>query len=80
MGWHGVATATPEQQDGIFLPPLRIFLQFFVVVFCYFIFVAKERSPKILVEINVGLCSLQENSVFSCIQFIHLIVITLSVK
>ena len=76
MGWHGVATAPPGQQDAIFLPPLRIFLQFFIVVFCCFIFVAMERSPKTLTEINVGLCSLQENSVFSCIQFIHLIVIT----
>ena len=31
-----------------------------------FIFVAaKERSPKILVEINLGLCSIQENSTFA---------------
>ena len=45
MGW----------QDAIFLQPPRIFLQFFIVVFCCFIFVAKERSPKILVETNLGL-------------------------
>ena len=76
MGYHGVATATPGQQDAIFLPPLRIFLQFFIVVFCCFILVAKESSAKSLVEINLGLCNIQENSVFSCIQFIHLIVIT----
>ena len=25
MGWHGVANATPGQQNAIFLPPLRIF-------------------------------------------------------
>ena len=31
MGWRGVATATPGQQDAIFLPPLRIFLQFLIV-------------------------------------------------
>ena len=31
MGWRGVANATPGQQDVTFLPPLRIFLQFFVV-------------------------------------------------
>ena len=31
-----------------------------------------------MVEINLGLCNIQENSVFSSIQFIHLIVITKS--
>ena len=55
MGWHGVANATPGQLDPIFLPSPRIFLQFFTVVFCCFISVAKEISPKILVEINLGL-------------------------
>ena len=65
MGWHGVATATAGQEDTIFLPLLRIFLQFFIVVFCCFIFVAaKERSPKSLVEIHLGLYNIQENSVF----------------
>ena len=37
------------------------FLAFFIVVFCCFIFVAKERSPNIFVEINLGLCNIQEN-------------------
>ena len=27
MGWHGVANATPKQEDTRFLPPLHIFLQ-----------------------------------------------------
>ena len=58
MGWHGVANATPGQQDAIILPSLRIFLQFFIVVSCCFIFVAKETSPKMLVEINLGLCNM----------------------
>ena len=69
-----MTNATPGQQDAIFLPPMRIFLQFFIVVFCCFIFVAKERSPNIVVEINLGLCKMQETSVFSWIEFIHLIV------
>ena len=73
MGWHGVANATPRQQDAILLPPLRIFLQFFIV---FIIVAAKERSPIILVEINLGLCNIQENSIFTCILFTHLIVIT----
>ena len=68
---HGVADATPGQQDTI---SLIIFLQFF---YCCFIFVAKERFPKILVEINLGLFNIQENLIFSCTHFRQLIVITL---
>ena len=52
MGWHGEANATPGQRDAILLPPLRIFLQFFNGCF---IIAAKERSPEILAEINLGL-------------------------
>ena len=37
---------------------------FLAISNCCFISVAKERSPKILVEINPGLCSIQENSMF----------------
>ena len=52
MGWHGVPPlgigcypfATPEN-----------FLAFFF--YCCFIIVAKERSPKILVEMNLALCT-----------------------
>ena len=48
----------------------------FLAIFYYcFIFVAMERS-KILVEINLGLCNIQGNSIFSCIHLMHLIVIT----
>ena len=65
MGLHGVANATPGQQDAIVLPPVKIFLQFFIVVSCCFISLAKESSPNIVVEINLGLCNIQENSVFS---------------
>ena len=64
MGWCGVATATAHQEDTIFLPPLRIFLQFFIAVFCCFIFIAKEISPKILVEIKLDIFNIRENLVF----------------
>ena len=62
MGWHGVATATPGQQDAILLPPLRISLRF--PYGCLIIVAAKERSPKILVEINVGLCTSKKFKLF----------------
>ena len=53
MGWHGVPNATPGQQDAIFLPPLRIFLQFF----CCFIFVANEKFwLRSTLVYDVGLC------------------------
>ena len=56
LGWHGVANATPGQQNAIFVLPLRIFQQFF---YRCFVFVAKERYPRILVEINLcGKCCL----------------------
>ena len=31
MEWHGVANDTSGQQDAIFLPAPKIFLQFFIV-------------------------------------------------
>ena len=40
-----MANATPGQQDASFLPPLRIFLQCFIVVLSLSL-AAKERSPK----------------------------------
>ena len=49
---------------------------FLGIFYCSFVFLAKERSPKILVEINLGLCSIQGHSIFSCIHLIHFIVIT----
>ena len=68
MGWHGVANAVPGEQDAISMPTLRIFLQFSITAFT---FAAKERSPKILVEISLGLCNIQGNSIFSYIHFIN---------
>ena len=42
---------------------------FLAIFYCCFIIVAaKESSPKILVEINLGLCNIQESSIFSCIH------------
>ena len=52
---HGAANATPSQQDASFLPHLGIFY------YCY-IFVVKEKSPEILVELNLGLCDIVESS------------------
>ena len=40
MGWHGVANATPGQQDASFLPSLGIAYRCFIIV-------AKERFPDI---------------------------------
>ena len=71
---HGVAWGgTPGQQDAILSPLLRIFPPSFYG--CLIIVAAKERSPKILVEVSLGLCNIQESSIFSCRHFIHLIVI-----
>ena len=53
---------------------------FFAIVYCYFIFVSKESSTDILVELNLGRCEVLEISIFSCSHSIHLIVITKSVK
>ena len=46
---HGVANATPGQQGVSFLPLLEFFTLFY---FC-FIFVAKERSNEILIELTL---------------------------
>ena len=37
---------------------------FLAIFYCCFIFVAKERFPKVLVQINLGLYSILENSIF----------------
>ena len=44
---------------------------FLAILYCCFIIVAKKRSPKILVEINLSLCNIKENSILSCIHFIQ---------
>ena len=76
---HGVVCggkATPGQMDGNWMASFCPPEDFLAIVYCSFIIVAaKERSPKILVKINLGLCNIQENSIFSCIHFIYLIVI-----
>ena len=61
MGWHGVANSTPGQWGAILLPSLRIFLHFF---YSCFIIVGKEKSPKILVEINLGLVQTRKFNLF----------------
>ena len=71
MGWHGVATAAPSQQDASFLSPLEVLSSYF----CYSIWVAKEKYPEILVELNFDLCDTLESSVFPYICIIHLIAI-----
>ena len=72
MGKHGVANAPLSNS----MPSFCHLENFLVILYCCFIIVAKERYSKILVEINFCLCSMQENSIFSCIHFMHLIVIT----
>ena len=52
----------------------------FAIFHWWFIFVAKERSPEILAELNLGLCIILESSVFACAYIIHLIVITWSME
>ena len=72
-GLHGVARATPGEQDISLLPSMGVF----AIFYCCFIFVAaKERFPEILVELFLGLCVTLESSIFSCTQIIHLILIT----
>ena len=59
MGWHGVANATPGQQEDIFFPPLGTFL---AIVYCCFIFATtKEKCPEILVELKFNLCDMVES-------------------
>ena len=48
---------------------------YFAMSYCSFIFVDKERSPEILIQLNLGLYDILEISIFSCTHFIHLIVI-----
>ena len=71
MGWHGVPNVTPEQQGPSFLLPLGCFLRF--SYYCIIV-VAKEKSREIMDELNLGLCDILGNSIFSCTHIIHLIV------
>ena len=78
MGWHGGGKCYPWATGSYLSATFENFLAMFYC--CFIIVAAKERSPKILVENNLGLCNIQENSIFSSTHFIHLIVITESMK
>ena len=78
MGWHGGGKCHHWATGCHLSATLENFLAMF---YCSFIIVAaKERCPKLSVEINLSLYNIQENSIFSSTHFIHLIVITLSMK
>ena len=48
----------------------------FVIFCCCFIFLARERSLEIPLELNLGLSDLLQSSILSCTYSINLIVIT----
>ena len=48
---------------------------FVAITYCFFIFVAKEKSPDILIELSLGLLNTR-NFNFSCTHIIILIVLT----
>ena len=73
MGWHGVVFGTPGQQDASFFATPDTFV---AIVYCCSIFLDKERSPNILIGLNLGLCEILETSIFSCTQIIYSIVLT----
>ena len=59
--WHGVANATPWTTGWqLFATPGNSF----AISYCCFIFVDKERSPEILVQLNFGLCEIIEDQSF----------------
>ena len=59
-----IPNATPGQQDAIFFPPLGIFLKFFIVVPCCFVFVAKLRSPKFWLRSTLVFVTCKESQSF----------------
>ena len=78
MGWHGVASVTPwSTACQLFATPGTYFAIFYS---CILIFVANEKSPEVLIDLNFGLCDLRESSFFSSTHFIHLIVIAQRMK
>ena len=64
---------TLDKAMGQFLPPLGIVLH--SSYYCIIV-VAKEKSPEIMDELNLGLCVMLESSIFSCTHIIHLMVTT----
>ena len=73
MGWQ---LPSLDSRIPAFCHPWKIFCNFC----CCFIFVVKEKSPEILVELNLGLSDILESSIFSCTHIIHLIVLTYGMK
>ena len=67
MGGHGVADAIPGQQDTIFLPPQRIFLQFLLLLYLY----GQGEISYDFDSDQPWSCSIPENLTFSCTNFIH---------
>ena len=53
---------------------------FLVMFYCCCIFLPKERSPEMLVELNLGLCDILASSIFSYKHIVNLIVTTESMK
>ena len=69
MGWQ----LPPLSNRLLVFATLGIFFHFS----CYcIIVVAKEKSPEVMVELNLGLCDILESSIFSYTHIVHLIVAT----
>ena len=71
VAWDG--TCSPWATGCQLFATLGNFVEMF---YYYFIVEVKEKSPNSLVDLNFGLCDLQESSLFSCTRIIHLILIT----
>ena len=51
MGWHGVANAPLGNSMPAFFHPWEFFYKFYC---CYIYVAVKEKSPEILLELNLG--------------------------
>ena len=57
VGWHGVTKCNPRETEcQLFATPGNVC----IIFCCCFIFVAKERSREILVQLDLGLCDILE--------------------
>ena len=65
MGWHGVANAPWATGCQHFATPGN----FFAIFYYCFISVVKEKSPEILVELNLGLSDILESSIVSSTHY-----------
>ena len=79
VAWAGMGWQMPPLGNRMqaFCHPWESFLHFF---YCCYILVAKEKSPEILVELNLGVCDILESSIFSCTHIIYSIVMIYSMK